>query len=179
MDIIERAARDTIPTLADYCLVHVVSGATIPCVAGAHVSRHGRAYVQTLMRCRGIRRDDLVSTVAHVVRTRRPILRPHVIAEIRKEVRKGRMAEVQYRLAPRSVLVMPIADGAEVLGALSLCYSESGRSYSERDLKPAHRMATRIARALAAARSARSRLHAAVHDARHRVTRRRRLIPRH
>jgi len=179
MDIVERAARDAIPTLADYCLVHVVSGATIPCVAGAHVSRHGQTHVRALMRSRGIRRNDLVSTVAQVIRTSRPMLRSHVTAERREEIRKGGIAEVQHRLAPRSVLVVPIADGAVVLGALSLCYSESGRSYSERHLRPAHRMAMRIARVLAAARRARSRLHAAVHDARHRATGRRRVVPRH
>lgn len=179
MDTIERAARDAIPTLADFCLVHVVNGATIPCVAGAHVSRQGQMHVRALMRSRGIRRNDLVSTVAHVVRTRRPILRTHVAAEPREAIHKGGIAELQHRLAPRSVLVVPIAEGAVILGALSLCYSESGRSYSERHLKPAHRMAARIAGLLAAARRARVRVHAAIRDARQRATSRRRIAPRH
>jgi GAF domain-containing protein len=179
MDTIEKAARDAIPALADFCLVHVVNGTMLLCVAGAHVSRHGRMHVRALMRSRGIRRDDLVSTVAHVVRTRRPMLRAHVAMEPRDGIRKGGIAELQHRLAPRSVLVMPIADGGVVLGALSLCYSASGRSYTDRHLKPAHRIAARIAGALVTNRPAGARVHAAVRDTRHRATLRQRIAPRH
>lgn len=178
MDTLARTARDAVPTLADFCLVHVVDGATLRCVAGAHVSRPGQMYVRALMRSRGIRRNDLVSTVAHVVRTGRPLLRAHVPAEPRGEIRKGGLAELQHRLAPRSVLVVPIADGGAVLGALSLCYSESGRSYAGRHLRPAHRMTARIAHLLAA-RRATTRAHVAGRELRHRVTGRRTIAPRH
>lgn len=178
MDTLARTTRDAVPSLADFCLVHLVDGATIRCVAGAHVSRPGQMSVRALMRSRGIRRTDLVSTVAHVVRTGRPMLRAHVPAEPRGEIRRGALAELQHRLAARSVLVVPIADGGAVLGALSLCYSESGRSYTERHLRPAHRLTARIAHLLTT-RRATTRAHAAVRDLRHRLTARRTIEPRH
>lgn len=178
MNAIERAAREAIPSLADFCLVHVVSGGMIRCVAGVHVSRLGRSHVRALMRCRGIRRDDLVSSVASVVRTQRPILRPRVASEPRETPRKGGIAELQQRLAPCSVLVVPIVDdGTAALGALSLCYSESARTYTARQLKPARRIAMRIARFLVQARdNVATRL--APRDARQAVPPRRRAGPR-
>ena len=78
MNAIERAAREAVPALADFSLVHMVDGAVIRCVAGAHVSPAGRALVRALMRRGAIRRTDLVSTAAHVIRTERPTLRAHI-----------------------------------------------------------------------------------------------------
>jgi transcriptional regulator with GAF, ATPase, and Fis domain len=95
-----------------------------------------------------IRRNDLVSSVAQVIRTQRPLLRPRVYQEPQEQVRKNEASELQRRLAPRSVLVVPIMSGPAVVGALSLCYSESGRSHAERHLGPARKIALRISRAL-------------------------------
>ena len=148
MNAIERTARHAIPGIADFCLVHVVHGASIPCVAAVHVSRGKQTYLRTLMRRFKIRRNDLVSSVAQVIRTQRPLLRPRVYEEPQQGVRKSEAGDLQRRLAPRSVLVVPIMSGPAVVGALSLCYSESGRAHAERHLGPARRIALRIARAL-------------------------------
>jgi hypothetical protein len=148
MNAIERSARHAIPNIADFCLVHVIHGASIPCVAAVHVSRGKQTHLRTLMRRFTIRRNDLVSSVAQVIRTQRPLLRPRVYEEPQEKLRKSEASELRRQLAPRSVLVVPIMSGPAVVGALSLCYSESGRSHAERHLGPARRLALRISRAL-------------------------------
>ena len=159
MKAVERTARDAIPHIADFCLVHVVDGPSIPCVAAHHISREKQTRLREMMRNLRIRRNDLVSSVAQVIRTKRPLLRTRVYEEPsastprprrtgRTKPGGGEVAELHRRLAPCSVLVVPIMAGSAVLGALSLCYSESRRSYATRHLGPARRLALRIANAL-------------------------------
>jgi transcriptional regulator with GAF, ATPase, and Fis domain len=148
MNVIERSARHAIPNIADFCFVHVIHGSTIPCVAAVHVSRGKQTRLRALMRRFKIRRNDLASSVAQVIRTQRPLLLPRVYEEPQDRVRKSDASQMQRQLAPRSVLVVPIMSGPAVVGALSLCYSESGRSHAERHLGPARRLALRISRAL-------------------------------
>lgn len=149
MNAIERVARRAVPAVADFCLVHVVRGAVIPCVAAIHVSRPGQLLLRALMRRRRIRRDDLVSSVAQVIRARRPLLRPRVQEEEDESASRSEIAKLHQRLAARSVLVVPITTGRAVVGALTLCFSESGRSYTVRHLAPARRIAAAIAQELA------------------------------
>jgi len=150
MTAIERTIRDAVPAFADFCLVHLVRGATIRCVAAVHVSRNGQTLLRALMRQHTIRRDDLVSSVAHVVRTERPLLRPQIREESGGADGKSGITQMHRRLGARSVLVVPVVAGAAVVGALSLCYSVSGRRYAARHLAPARRMAGRIASLLMA-----------------------------
>jgi GAF domain-containing protein len=98
---------------------------------------------------RPIRRDDLTSTVACVVRSGRPALR----AAIRTEDldRHGTAARLYRRLAPRSALVVPLVSGDTLLGTVSLCYSHSGRSHTPHHVPQAQRFAIRVAAALVAA----------------------------
>jgi GAF domain-containing protein len=58
------------------------------------------------------------------------------------------VTELHRRLAPTSALVVPIVHDTRVLGALSLCYSHSGRAYAARHVAAAERLAARIARSL-------------------------------
>ena len=156
MKAVERTARDAIPNIADFCLVHVVDGTSIPCVAAHHISREKQTRLRALMRSLRIRRNDLVSSVAQVIRTKRPLLRTRVYEDPSAALRRtgktrpgrGQVTELHRRLAPCSVLVVPIMAGSAVLGALSLCYSESRRSYATRHLGPAKRLALKIANAL-------------------------------
>jgi GAF domain-containing protein len=149
VNAIERAAREAVPAIADFSLVHLVDGARIRCVAGTHVSPAGRLLVRALMRRTAIRRTDLVSTAAHVIRTARPLLRTHIRPEPEPSLPRRGVADLQRRLAPRSVLVVPIAIAGAVRGTLSLGYADSGRVYTARQLAAARRLARRIADAIA------------------------------
>ena len=145
---IERVARQAIPSTADFCLVHLVAGRAITCVAGAHSTRQGARAIGALMKTHRIHPDDRTSTVAHVVRTRRPTRRPEIYPDDQPRARAGSLADLHRQLAPASALVVPILHGSRVLGALSLCYSHSGRAYSARHVAYAERLAKRIAEAL-------------------------------
>ncbi len=148
---IERAAREAIPGIADFCLVHLACGRTIRCVAGVHSTRQGLRVIRALMTTHRVHPDDRDSTVAHVMRTRRTTLRTEIHLDVPDRPRAGSVADLHRQLAPTSALAVPILLGTAVLGALSLCYSHSGRSYTSRHVASAERLASRIASALAPA----------------------------
>ena len=176
---IQRSARHAVPALADFCLVHLVCGRTIRCIAGAHDTRQGARAIRELMTTDRIRPDDRQSTVAHVVRSGRATLRTDIHPDPEMARARG-VAEIHRRLAPTSALVVPIVHGGAVLGALSLCYSHSGRSYAARHVASAKRLATDIAGVLlpAPAIDAAIGLRAAARHASHTSTMRRRVAAR-
>jgi GAF domain-containing protein len=146
---IHRLVRRDIPRLADFGGVFIAFPPSIVCVASAHVTREGTRVLRTLMRAYRIARDDRGSTVAHVIRTSTPVLRTGIQPEPRQSERGDLIGELHRRLAPRSALTLPIVANEGVLGALSLCYAQSGRSYLSRDIPMAARLAARIAGVLA------------------------------
>ncbi len=152
---VQRIARQCVPGLADFCLVHVIAGTSMPCVAGAHTTSDGKRQIRALLRSHRVARDDPHSTVAQVVRTKRPMLRIGIQPDTlqrRGPDNDGAIAELHRLLGPRSALVVPImattSGGEAVLGALTLCYSHSGRSYGPGDIPAATRVAGHVARAL-------------------------------
>jgi GAF domain-containing protein len=142
--------RRLVPSSADFCVVHVASKGTIRAIAGAHATRRGERLLRMLMRSYRIAPDDGASGVASVMRTRRPLVRTAIQMDS-AVARRGNASVVQLHrlLAPRSALVVPIlSPPVSVLGALTLCYSQSGRMYSARNVRAAERAAARIAQVL-------------------------------
>src|SRR5690349_8892799 len=72
---IQQIARRAVPALADFAVVFMVTGRSIVGVASAHTSPAGARLLRALQRVYHVRRDDLHSTVAQVVRTGQPSLR--------------------------------------------------------------------------------------------------------
>jgi GAF domain-containing protein len=137
---LQRLARSFVPALADFCLIHLVERHYVRCVAGAHATREGQRLVSTLARTGSrISRHDPISSVAHVVRHGRGQVRSDVILD--PDLHGSRRSDVVRRLAPRSAVVVPLVVRDQVLGALTLCYSASGRRYSTRHIAPAKRIA--------------------------------------
>ena len=145
---IEQIARGAVPALADFAMVFVVAGRSVVGIASAHVSPGGERLLRALRRVYRVRREDLHSTVAQVVRTGRPSLRRDILNENHSHAPPGSVADLHRRLACRSALVLPIRVGETVTGAVSLCYAGSGRSYGASDLAYARRIAREIARAV-------------------------------
>jgi len=176
---IREIARRAVPALADFAMVFMVAGRSIVGIASVHISPAGGRLLRALQRIYRIRRDDLQSTVAQVIRTGRPSLRRSIQYDGQPAPR-GSIADLHRRLACRSALVLPIHIGATVAGAVTLCYAGSGRTYAPGDLAGARRVARAIARtALLPVPHARAtRLRAAVGDARRHTSIRRRLAPR-
>jgi GAF domain-containing protein len=178
---VDRAARQAFPQLADFCLIHVAAPRTLRCVVAAHRVPTFSRDMRALVAAPRIRRDDLSSTVACVVRSGKPALRteirPEIYSDDERLHRRG-VTRIQQRLAPTSALVVPVLGEGIVLGTVSLCYSHSGRTHGPQHVPLAERFAARIAAALVAASNAASRLRSAARHARQRRTVRRRLASR-
>jgi GAF domain-containing protein len=149
---LERVARAVVPALADFCLVYLLDGEQLRCVASAHHTRAGNRLLRALHKVYKITRDDGESTVAQVVRLRRPSVR----AEIRPEhqaseshvMELARVFDIHRQLAARSALVVPIEGRSGVLGAVAFSYAQSGRHYRSSDVAVAERVAHDIALAV-------------------------------
>jgi GAF domain-containing protein len=174
---LDRAAREAFPRLADFYFLHIVNPRTLRCVAAAHRARQFERDMRTMVGAYPIRRDDLASTAALVVRSRKPALRTGIYGDS-DTGRRSASALLQRKLAPTSALVVPVVTEDEVIGALSLCYSHSGRSHGPQHVRLAERLAARIATVLTAASHAASRLHTAARHAGQRTTLRRRMAAR-
>lgn len=176
--VLHREARQAIPGLADFCLIHVATPRTLRCVTAVHRASHHSREMLALMCARPIRRDDLTSTVAGVMRSGKPALRPSISQEDINRAGRGAALRLYSRLGPRSALVVPITSGGLVLGTLSLCYSQSGRTHGPQHVAQAKRMARRVAAALINAVHAASRLLTATRHAREGAAVRRRVAAR-
>ena len=145
----DRVARIAVPAFADFCLIYLLDGDALKCVASAHRTREGGRLLRALTRVYRITRHDPDSTVAQTVRRGRP----HLRTEIRPESaappsRVGslvRVFELHRQLAVRSALTAPIEGRAGVIGALALSYSGSGRQYVAADVLVAEQMAHQLA----------------------------------
>jgi GAF domain-containing protein len=149
---LERVARVAVPALADVCLVYLLDGEQLRCVASAHATRAGDRLLRALRKVYKVTRNDPESSVAQVVRRRRPSLR----AEIRPEHQApdprvtglARVFDIHRQLAVRSALVVPIEGRSAVLGAMAFSYAQSGRRYKPADLPAAERVAHQVALAV-------------------------------
>jgi GAF domain-containing protein len=181
---VQRLVRGAVPSLADFSLVYLARTSTIRCIAAAHTTATGARLLRALVRAYRVRRSDRDSTVAEVIRTARPVVRTDIATELAWRQPTGTerdtIADLHRRLATRSALAVPVMGAGTVLGALSLCYSQSDRSYSARDIAMAMRLAARIGRALTGVQGidATVRLRAAARNARQGPTLRRRMAAR-
>jgi GAF domain-containing protein len=171
------AARRAFPRLADFYFIHVATARTLRCVAAGHRARSFARDMRAMVGTRPIRRDDLASTAAFVVRSGKPALRPGLYRDD-DGARRSASAMLHQKLGATSALVVPVMRDDEVLGALSLCYSHSGRSHGPQHVRLAQRLASRIAAALTAASHAASRLRSAARHARQGAAIRQRMGPR-
>ena len=149
---LERVARAAVPAIADFCLVYLLEGEQLRCVASAHATRAGDRLLRALNKVYKITRDDPETTVAQVVRLRRPSLRAEIRREHQAAERRvsglARVFDIHRQLAARSALVVPIEGRSGVLGAVAFSHAQSGRQYKHADLHVAERVAHQIALAV-------------------------------
>lgn len=143
---LDRIVRTLIPGLADFCLLHLLSHGSIRAAAWAHATPEGERLLQMLTRRYRIVPGNPVSGVASVLRSARPLLRTGIqIDEAVAHRGDLTVVDLHRELAPRSALVVPILTSSATAGALTLCFSQSGRTYAARDIPAATRVAVRIA----------------------------------
>ena len=138
--VLQRVATSFIPAFADFCLIHLADRHYLRCIAYAHGNRDGLRLLRGLASADLISRRDPLSTVAHVVRTGRAQVRNEITTH---EDHAGRPypADLLRGLAPRSAIVVPLVVRDRVRGALTLCYSASGRRYTTHHVPAAKRLA--------------------------------------
>ncbi len=146
-----------VPRLADWCAVDLVEGDGFDRVAVAHVDPAKVALARELQERYPV--DPEAGTgVPHVVRSGASELYPDISDEMLVAgARDEEHLRVLRELGLRSALIVPLCGNAGNVGALSLVYAESGRHYTEDDLRFAEDMARRAAVAVEHARAFGSR----------------------
>jgi PAS domain S-box-containing protein len=139
---LQEIAELAVPTLADWCAIDVPGpGSQLSQVAAAHVDPDKLALAQRL------RARRPVSLAADGVRRR--VLRSGVPVQVNDVA--GTSALEAEHLAPldlRALLVVPLRSGDDVLGTLSLSYSEPHRRFDDAEQELAEALAWRIGDAL-------------------------------
>lgn len=134
---LEEKARLTVPSLADWCSIDIVQhDNSIKRVALIHrdpkkveqVEEYERAYPLS---------SGMELIPERVIRTGKseftPVITEEIIMSAHEFNKEQRSAVLSLGLT--SAMTVPIGGGGKVLGAITLAYAESGRIYSDADLK--------------------------------------------
>ena len=129
--------RSLVPFLADYCLIQKVdSNGRFQPVAAMHYVKEKQRLVEELSSRYENRIESPNSLTAQVLRTQKPILIPNCTYELATSITQDiRLLEIYQELAPKSCLVVPLIAKGQIFGTLFLATTESGRYYTESDLK--------------------------------------------
>jgi PAS domain S-box-containing protein len=150
-----------VPRLADWASVEIMEAdGSIRSVAVAHVDPEKVAIAQELRRQRP---PDLSSPtgIGHVITTGRAEVVPEITEEMIAAIDDPEVATLVRELQLRSALIVPLSARGRTLGAMTLVWAESGRTYSSADLALAETLAARIALVIDNARLYRDRDHIA------------------
>ncbi|HEX7978276.1 MAG TPA: ATP-binding protein [Gemmatimonadaceae bacterium] len=142
-----------VPALADYCSVDLVDEEeSIRRVSTAHVDPEKEEILRRLWEKYPYQSTDRVG-VPEVVRSGEPQVIVSVDrAQTARYARNPEHAALLNVLAAHSYVCVPMSVRGQVLGALSLVFSDSGREYVEADVAAAQDIAARAAAAIDNAR---------------------------
>jgi PAS domain S-box-containing protein len=146
-DTLQHLAELAVPRLADWCTVDVVEAdGSIRLVAVAHVDPDRVALARSL-RERYPLDPEAPTGVPWVVRTGDPLLVEEITPELLGEATSANpeLEDLIEELQLRSVMVVPIAVGGRVIGAMQFVWAESGARYDADDLALAEDLARRAA----------------------------------
>jgi signal transduction histidine kinase/PAS domain-containing protein len=151
-EMLDRVARLTVPELADYCFIDVVTDEG-PIVRAA-IAHSNPAKLPLLEQLRRYPPDVRIDAgVPQVIRTGEPLLyseiTPEALAELAHNEEHLRLL---LELGPRSSMIVPLIARGATIGSMLVSRSESGRRYTPRDLDLAGEIAARAALAIDNAR---------------------------
>jgi PAS domain S-box-containing protein len=149
-EILGTVARFAVPTLADWCTVHVVEpGATAPHqVAVAHADPAKVRWARGLGQRYPSNPDDPTG-VAAVIRTGKSELYSEITREqLQKSARDAEHERVLRAVGVSSAMVVPLHVRGRTFGAMTFVHAESGRHYTQDDLSFAEDFARRAAMAI-------------------------------
>ena len=160
---IQRVARLAVPLMADCCMVDIMEpDGSLSLIAVAHVDPAQVEWARELRRRFPPDAAD-TSGVAHVARTGVSELVPEISQELidATNITDPELLDVIERLQLSSVMYVPLIARGRILGTLTMVWAESGKHYSEEDLRIGEELASRAAFAIDNARLYREREHAA------------------
>lgn len=141
-----RLAELAVPTLADWCAVHIVDRGSVPRpLAIAHIDPKKVAWAWDLQRRYP---PDLTAErgLARVLRTGQSELYAEIPESLLvASARDAAHLRLLRRVGLRAAMIVPFIARDQVLGAISLATAESGRRYTEHDLYLAEELARHAA----------------------------------
>lgn len=157
-EVLHRLAELVVPRVADWCAIDVLDEDGEPRRAVVVHPDPEKVALAEELRQRYPPRPDAAHGVARVLRTGRAELLAEISDEIlAASVENPELVGVLRGLGLRSSVVAPLVARGEVLGALTLVASESGRRYGPEDLVLAEELGRRAGVALDNARLLRQR----------------------
>jgi PAS domain S-box-containing protein len=150
---IQRVADLAVPRIADWCAVDLLRpGNTVELVAVAHVNPDKVRWAHELRRAYPPTLDEDAG-LAKVIKTGEPEFYPVIPQDLidQQEMDEDELA-IWREIGMRSVIIVPLRARGEIIGAMTLVWSESDRHYSPQDLIFAEELAGRAAVAVDNAR---------------------------
>ena len=147
-----RVARLCVQSLAQWCVIDLLSGWEIRRIGGAHADPAKEPLLRALQR-RHPPRWDSAHPSAAVLRTGEPVLSPELTDDdLRRSTDDDEHARLVRELGTRTMLAVPLVARGSTLGAITLCSAAPGRRYGRADLDLARELARRAATAVDNAR---------------------------
>jgi PAS domain S-box-containing protein len=142
-------AQLAVPTMADWCAVDIVAErGRVERLAIAHVDPEKVELARTLEQ-RYPADPHMPGGVHEVIRTRRAVHVPRIApAQIDAAARDDEHRQLLRALQITSYMCLPLTAGEHTFGAITFINAESGREYSESDLRVARELAARAALAV-------------------------------
>jgi signal transduction histidine kinase len=142
-------ARCCVPTIADYCTIHISDDdGMIRRMETVHHDPAKQAAVCALVNRYPYRVDE-PGIVPSVIRTQQPALVPHLdFASIRAAARDNETARLLDEIRPTSFMCVPLVARGRGIGAMSFTMTDSGRTCRQDDLELASEVARRTAVAI-------------------------------
>jgi PAS domain S-box-containing protein len=142
-------ARLAVPRLGDWCAVDMLQEGKLERLAVVHRDPEKLRMVLELTSKRPPRLDGPMGS-GKVIRTGRPELVPEIPEEVLVASAEGDVELIQaiQRLDLRSLLGVPLMSQGKVMGAIICVMAESGRRFTEQDLRVAEDLAARASLAI-------------------------------
>jgi PAS domain S-box-containing protein len=142
---LQAVAKLAVPRIADWCAVHIVEGGEITTLVAEHADPTKVIFARELQE-RYPPQPGRDRGAAEVLRTGEPAFVPDIEPDAIAAVAQDEMhAQLLLELGLRSFLCVPVMAHGEVLAALTFVTAESGRRFSESDLRTAEELALRVA----------------------------------
>ncbi len=128
-------AKLAVPHLADWCAIDVLRGETVERIAVVHEDAQRIAELQAF-ELKYPRNHAAPNSVLNIISKQKPLFLPIITDEM---LREGAQSEEHYQamkaLRLKSLMTIPISTGGSGVGAMTLAYAESGRTFDESDLE--------------------------------------------